>query len=316
LNHNLLVGDAGITALLLLWDPGDRPLVPRRATVAGLLAGYAVLCDYSGGVVVIVAALYVWLRSAGQPRAQRWRAMAAYAAGVVPGVVALAIYQAWAFGSLYRPSQLYMPPTAPTARGYRGIDWPSLALLWANFFDPRFGLFAYGPALILAFAAPFTTRVRYRVPQRETRILLTYFALFVLFSAANQYSWLQPRTGFRYLVPVVPALALLAVQAGQTLPRVVRWVVAGASCAQSLILVAAHANDVRLAASTLWQRRLALLWMIRLAKAGVPVTGVWTLATYVLLALGLVLLWLVPGLRNRWGPLMGPADSGHPAANA
>ena len=31
LNHNLLVGDAGITALLLLWDPGNRPACAGRA---------------------------------------------------------------------------------------------------------------------------------------------------------------------------------------------------------------------------------------------------------------------------------------------
>src|SRR5208283_1670443 len=56
LNHNLLVGDAGLAALLLLWDPADRPLRPVRAGLAGLLAGYAVLCDYSGVIVVVVTA--------------------------------------------------------------------------------------------------------------------------------------------------------------------------------------------------------------------------------------------------------------------
>jgi len=308
LNHNLLVGDAGIVALLLLWDPNDSPLAPLRAAVAGLLAGYAVLCDYSGVVVVAVTALYVWLRSAEQPGARRWGVMVACAGGVVAGLAILAIYQVWAFGSPYLPSQHYMPPTDPTSRGYRGFDWPSPALMWANFFDPRFGLFAYCPALVLAFAAPFTTRVRYRVPRRETRILLTYFVLFVLFCGANQYSWLQPRTGFRYLVPVVPALALLALQVGQALPRVARWVVASASCAQSLILVAAHVNDVRLAVTTLWQRRLALPWMIRLGEAGVPVSWVWTLVTFVLLALAVAIVWLAPGLRNRCGARIGDAD--------
>ncbi len=298
LNHNLLVGDAGITALLLLWDPKDRPVHALRAALAGLLAGYALLCDYSGVVVVAVAALYVWLRSAGLPGAQRWRVMAAYAAGIVPAVAALAVYQAWAFGSFYRPSQHYMPPTAPTSQGYRGFDWPSPALMWANFFDPRFGLFAYCPALILAFAAPFITRVQYRVPVRETRILFTYFALFVLFCAANQYSWLQPSTGFRYLVPIVPALALLAFQAAQALPRIVQWMIATLSCLQSVIIAAAHRNDVRLALSTLWRRKFQLPWMIRLGDAGVPVNWEWPLVTFVLLALALAIIWLVPGLRN------------------
>src|ERR1051325_1617580 len=130
LNHNLLVCDAGFTALLLLWSPRDAPLSAARASAAGLLAGYAVLCDYSGLVVGAVVLVYVWLRSAGP----RWKTVAAYAAGALVGVGILVVYQSWAFGSPYRPSQHYMAPTAPTARGYRGFDWPSPALLWANFF--------------------------------------------------------------------------------------------------------------------------------------------------------------------------------------
>jgi hypothetical protein len=310
LNHNLLVGDAGIIALLLLWDPTNRPLHASRAALAGLLAGYAVLCDYSGVVVVAVTTLYVWLRSAGQPGAQRWRVMTAYAAGIVPAVAALAVYQAWAFGSFYRPSQQYMPPTAPTSHGYRGFDWPSPALMWANFFDPRFGLFAYCPALILAFAAPFLTRVKCRVPARETKILFSYFALFALFCAANQYSWLQPRTGFRYLVPVVPALALLAMQTAQDLPRIVRWVIAALTCLQSVIIAAAHRNDVRLAVSTIWRRKFQLPWMIRLGDAGVPVNWSWPLVTYVLLALAVTAIWLAPALSHRVGAGVEAADAG------
>ena len=296
LNHNLLVGDAGFTALLVLWDPHDRPLGARRAALAGLLAGYAVLCDYSGVVVAAVTFLYAWIRSGEQPFARRWRVMLAYAGGFLPGVGALAFYQAWAFGSLYRPSQHYMLSTALTSRGYRGFDWPSPALAWANLVYPRFGLFAYCPALILAFAAPFVARARYRIPRRETCVLFLYFALFMLFCSANQYSWLQPSTGFRYLVPVVPILALLAVQTAQMLPRWVRRVAGAAVCVQSLIIAAAHENDIRLSVSTLWDRHLALLWMIRLQEAGAPVTWVWTLGTFVALIVALTIIWVAPGI--------------------
>jgi NADH:ubiquinone oxidoreductase subunit 6 (subunit J) len=306
LNHNLLVADAGLVALLLLWDPSNKPLVPARAAAAGLLAGFAFLCDYSGAVVIAVTFVYTWLRSAGQPVSQRWRPLAAFAAGVIPAVAVLAIYQAWAFGAPTRPSQYYMAPTAPTSRGYRGFDWPSPALLWANFFDSRFGLFATCPLLALAFAAPFMTRVRYRIPRREMWILLAYFALFVLFCSANQYSWLQTSTGFRYLVPVVPALAILAVQVGQALPRSVRWLLSGAALAQSVIIAAAHQSDIVLAASALIRNRFELPWMIRLRATGLPVNWLWPLLTFLVLGLALALIWRNPQLRRASA---GPADA-------
>jgi hypothetical protein len=296
LNHNLLVGDAGITALLLLWDPQGRPLAAKRAILAGMLTGFALLCDYSGVVVVVVAALYTWLRSAGLQTEQRWRVLLAYGAGVFPGVAALGIYQAWAFGSLFRPSQHYMTPTAPTSLGYRGFSWPSPALLWANFFDPRFGLFAYCPALLLGLAAPFVTRVAHSVPRRETWILLLYFGLFVLFCAANQYSWLQPLTGFRYLVPVVPALALLALQVAQSFPRLVGWAIAAASLGQSFLMAAAHANSLRASVDALLTRRLVLAWMTRLSEAGVQIGRAAPWVTFGLLGLALALTWL-PAIR-------------------
>jgi hypothetical protein len=266
LNHNLLVADAGFAALLLLWDPKERSLHPARAFCAGLLGGYSLLCDYSGVVVIITAGAYVWLRA--RDRGQRLRTLLAFAGGVIPGAAALLVYQGWAFGSFYLPSQQYMPPTAPTSQGYRGLSWPSPALAWALFVDPRFGLFAYCPALILALFAPFAKRGKYRLPRRETWLLLGYFGIFVVFCSANQYSWLQPLTGFRYLVPVVPGLALLAIQTAQSLPRWARIAISWGAVLQSFLIAAVHENDLRLSLATLWQRRFEMLWMLRLSWAG------------------------------------------------
>jgi hypothetical protein len=298
LNHNLLVADAGFIALLLLWDPADRPLRPGRAAWAGLLAGYAVLCDFSGLVIVAVAALYVWLRSSADS-GERWRCAAAYLAGLAPGIAGLLIYQWWAFGSPYLPSQHYMTPTAPTAHGYRGFGWPSPALIWANFFDPRFGLFAYCPALLLAFLAPLATRARCRLPAREMRLIGLYCLLFVLFCAANQYSWLQSSTGFRYLVPIIPVMGLLAIEGAQVLPRIAQGAIAAASLLWSLILAGAHENDVRLAAQTFWNRGFALPWMIRLREAGLSFPWGWVPATYLLTVFAVACIWAGPVIRRR-----------------
>jgi hypothetical protein len=298
LNHNLLVCDAGFLALLLLWDPQNAPLRPARAAGAGLLAGYCFLCDYSGAVVIAATGLYVWLRCAGLGLLQRGKVLAAFGAGVLPGIAGLAIYLAWAFGAPL-PSQHYMPATAPTSKGYRGIDWPSPALVWANFFDPRFGLFAYCPALLLAFTAPFVRRVRHRVPRRETLVIFGYFLLFVTFCAANQYSWLQPLTGFRYLVPVVPGLAVLSIQAAQALPRPARWAVAAASCGQTFLMAASYQNNLPQAVRVLWRRGFELPWMIRLGQAGVGISWVWPLMVFLLLGAGVVAIWAVPRRTTR-----------------
>jgi hypothetical protein len=210
-------------------------------------------------------------------------------------LAALLFYQTWAFGSFYRPSQHFMTPTAPTSHGYRGFDWPSARLLWANFFDPRFGLFAYCPALALGFAAPLVARGRFRIPRLEARILFAYFGLFVLFCACNQYSWLQPSTGFRYLVPVVPGLALLALETCQIFPSAVKWALALAALAQSFVMSAAHENSFALSLRALWARKFELPWMIRLSEVGVKAP--WARPAVVLALLAALAIW-IPVMRN------------------
>lgn len=301
LNHNLLVCDAGFLCLLVLWQPNGAPLSRRRAATAGALAGYCLLCDFSGAVVLLVAGLYVWMLS------RRCSFLGAYAGGALPFILGLAVYQTWAFGSPYHPSQHYMPATAPTTHGYRGFDWPSARLLWANFFDPRFGLFAYCPLLLLGIAAPFVQR-RCRVPRREMLVIVNYVGWFVTFCAANQYSWLQPSTGLRYLVPVVPVLGILAAQTAQAFTRWLRLVVGILALTQSVAISWAHSSDIRLAAPTIWHRRFQLPWMIRLTEAGVPTSWWWPLAWGIALTAILGLIWLSPLV---WASIRAGALSWH-----
>jgi hypothetical protein len=296
LNHNMLVCDADFMAFLLLWDPANRPLRPRPALLAGLLSGYCVLCDWSGVVVLAATSLYCLLRvtqpsNPSHPRSPRLKPLITFAIGAAIFLILLAVYQRWAFGSSVLPSQHYMPPTSPTSHGYRGFDWPSPALAWENFFDPRFGLFAYCPFLMLGLAAPFLPRSRRLIPTRELFVLVLFVVLFVLFCAANQYSWLQPLTGFRYLVPVVPPLAILSIEVARHFPRPMQWILAACASVQALILAAAHVNDIRLAFSTLVERQGQFFWMIRLRDAGLPVDWTYTLAAWMFPILAATYIW-------------------------
>jgi hypothetical protein len=305
LNHNLLVGDAGLIALLLLWDPADRPLqshASRFSGAAGRLRGSVRLqrrCDRRR-----LPPSMSGLRSGGDSPA-RWQCVAAYLAGLVPGIAGLFLYQQWAFGSFYRPSQQYMTPTAPTAHGYRGFTWPSPALLWANFFDPRFGLFPYCPALLLASWRPLPNKPAQRLPSREMRLISSTASLFIVVLRR------QPVL----LAATLHRLPLPRADRPGTGPG--RHPGHTASAADPSMGNRHRLADVepdrswrpserrRLAAADLVDRRFALPWMIRLRAAGVPVSWEWVLATYLITALAIVTIWAGPVLRRRRGGRVG-----------
>jgi hypothetical protein len=227
LNHNLLVGHAGLLAALALWNRGRADLPVLRAAAAGALAGFAVLCDYSGAIVLGVAGAYAWLRGGdgSSTSGRRMRTATWFVLGAAPMLFLLAWYQRWAFGHAALPSQNLMPAIAPTSVGYRGFGWPSWRILLMNYFDPRFGLFAVCPLLLAGVAAPFVRGGRYRLPRRETGLAIAYFAALTLFCASNRYSPLQAITGIRYLVPAIPVLVLLSLQVLQRAPSTLRMLV-------------------------------------------------------------------------------------------
>ena len=292
LNHNMLVASASLTAFLLLWDPARRPLSSRRALTAGLLAGFAVLCDYSGCVVLAAVGVYVWLRSSDGSQPARRRLAVAFIAGAAPPLIVLLAYQWQAFGVSVLPSQHFMTPTAPTTKGYRGFDWVSPALVWANFFDVRFGLFMYSPALALSACAGFLRNLKLCVPTREARMLAAYVAVFVLFCAANQYSWLQPSTGFRYLVPVVFALFIFTIQVLQVLPTGWRIAIGCGMVAQSWLQAATHERDASATLSRFVEMNGMPAWMHRGSALGLfAADWTWTLCLNLGIALSIVCIW-------------------------
>jgi hypothetical protein len=293
LNHNMLVANAGLVALLLLWDPDGRPLARWKAWAAGALCGYALLCDFSALVVGGTVALYLYWR-AGDGKQSRIAMLARFAAAALPFGFALLLYQAVAFGNFLLPSQQYMAPTAPTSHGYRGFDWPSPALLWANFFDPRFGLFVYCPLLVLGLASWWIRHVRHPLPRREQSLILLYFGGMVLFCAANQYSWLQPSTGFRYLIPVVPCLLLLTVHVFQALPRALAGGLGAASVLLSWAMASWRYNRPDEALAATLADGFPLPWIRHLSELSIVTRPGWmTAGCYGALAAALWLTWTV-----------------------
>jgi hypothetical protein len=212
LNQNLLIADCALAAFVLLWRPCDERTRPRRPRylLAGLLAGWAVVLDYSGVIVLAMLGAYAVWRRRALPQAARFRSdLPLFAAGALASLAVLFAYQWAAFGHPLYPAQHYMPPTAYSQMGYNGMTLPQLDLLWQTSFGPRFGLFVSAPLLLLALYPPaWTARIRIVGP-REAWTILAFTVAFLMFCAANQYGRLQFNSGVRYAVPVVPFLFLI-----------------------------------------------------------------------------------------------------------
>jgi len=225
LNHNLLIAHCALFAFALLWRPWDDPLRPQRPRylLAGLLCGWAIVLDYSGTVVVLVLGLYALARRASLPVEARSRAdLLRFAIGVVACIAVLMGYQWLAFGSPFLPAQYYMPTTQFSQYGYGGMYWPSIDLLWKTAFGLRFGLFTSAPLLLLALYVPGWYCSHDRIVGRlETWCIVVFTVAFFLFSASNQYGYMQFNTGVRHIVPVTPFLFLLTASVWLRLPTIV-----------------------------------------------------------------------------------------------
>lgn len=218
-NHNTIVMYLVFFAFYLIWI-GERPTPVRKGLSAGFLCGYAVFVDYGSVVLLSVVLAYVIAvnRGAGS---KRWvRPALTFLAGTIPALAAL-FYTQWSmFGNPFLPAQYWMPAAHYTDLGWRGFSWPGLDAVLLNLFDPAYGLFVFGPVLVLGLLPPRGLTGQGRVlPAREWRMTLAMTLLFLLFCSANQYSRMQWNTGFRYLAPLVPMLYLAACNHLRNLPR-------------------------------------------------------------------------------------------------
>ncbi|MEO6444102.1 MAG: hypothetical protein ABIZ91_20555 [Gemmatimonadaceae bacterium] len=227
LNQNLALGVAALLAFLLLWNPGERLRLQEstRVVLAGLSAGFAFLCDYSGALSLGILGLYALSRAWER---REWQAVIRtgllYTAGALPMLLILWFYQWQAFGHPILPPQHWMPAVIYSDQGYQGVTGPNLGMLRMLLVDSRFGLFVTAPLLTLALGAPFLLRKgRSFLPAREMAVCFLIAVAYVLFFSAIAYTRLQWSTGIRYLMPVVPFLFLAAAVTLRRLPRSVAY---------------------------------------------------------------------------------------------
>ena len=227
LNHNVFLMMSVFVAFWLLWpQPKDAvPIAPWKVTLAGFLAGFCIALDYAG--VVPLLWLYGYLLAVRFPTAgfrKTFVESLRFVAGSIPPVVFLCWSQWVTFGNPFMPGQYHMPMVNYTERGWRGMDWPSLEILWRNLFDLDWGMYTFGPLLLLGLLpARIYKGQKLILPLRERRAVAAFIVAFMLFNAINQYSLMQWNTGFRYLLPLVPLIFLAL---SDHLVRMPRWALA------------------------------------------------------------------------------------------
>ncbi len=177
-------------------------------SAAGLAAGWATVTEYPAAPASVILAIFalglVWRD--GWPR--RWRIATGIAAGALPCVAVLLIYQWAAFGSAFHPSYSYYPPGAFPwmKRGYLGLSYPRIDVALKLLFSCRRGLLFAGPVIL---AAPFGLRLLWKQPATRaaavaaTVVAAYYFLFQSSFSAYSGWSY-----GPRYLSPGLPLLCL------------------------------------------------------------------------------------------------------------
>jgi hypothetical protein len=283
----------GALALLVRTDPRLVPAPaagPVAAAGAGLLAGLSTTAHLTSALFLPPFALYA---AAVAPAGRRGRRAAAFLAGTVPPLAALALYDQARFGALLETGR-GVDPAAAAALGYGRFTapWEGLAGLLGS---SGKGLFFYCPAVLLGLGA--WPALRRRSPALAWTLAGT--ALLRVGFVAARSDW---HGGFalgpRLLVTLVPFLLLPVAAWLAEEPR--RWRVAGlvllAAAAQQLYFALAEPfvylhltnrpdGDWAWAVSPLlhlWEAPLAPFW---LARSGLPVALVWLGGALLLLPL-------------------------------
>jgi hypothetical protein len=156
----------------------------ERYALAGLLGGLAVLVEYP--VALIVAVIAVWTRS--------WR----FAAGAAAGVLPLAAYNLWAFGSVTHMSYDDVVGFEGQEEGLFGVGLPDPGAAWDLLLAPK-GLLVLTPVVAAAVWGLWLLR---------SPVLLAIVAVAFLYDAAYYLPFGGDVPGPRFLVPMLPFAAV------------------------------------------------------------------------------------------------------------
>jgi hypothetical protein len=186
----------GFAAFWLLWRERERGGGLGQIAAAGVLAGYAISTEYPMALLAILLGAFVAWRKAPA------RALCAYGAGVIVGLVPLLAYDWWAFGSPFHLSYSYV---GANSSGVLGVGAPNLRNAVRLLVADR-GLFVVTPVTAAAIAGIV---ILYREGRRlDALVPAAVVAAYFGYNACYYLPFGGGVPGPRFLITVLPFLTL------------------------------------------------------------------------------------------------------------
>jgi hypothetical protein len=193
-------------AFVLLLRERDGPPRTLWVAIAGALCGYAMTTEYALLFAAVIVGVYALARG---PRVRR---ALAYTAGVVAGLVPLAIYNQVVYGSI---THVAYSDLSRHQSGFFGIDLPRPVVALALLTDSR-GLLTLAP--VLACGVIGIVLLYRRGHRAEALVIAAVCASYLIYNAGYFLPFGGGSPGPRYLVPTLPFLGLGIAAAYRRLP--------------------------------------------------------------------------------------------------
>jgi hypothetical protein len=192
------------TAFALAWSPPSGWSNVVSGIVVGLCLGWAVISEYPAAPAAAVIGLYTLYRHG-------WRWLLSLTLGGTLPIALLVIYDLAAFGTPwpigYAHSALWQEQHHT---GFMSLVGPQWEAIWGLTFSDFRGLFFRAPWLLLAIPA-YWFGWKQRTYRAEWWVLVLVPLSFLIFYGSSIMWWGGFAVGPRYIVPMIPFVALPAI---------------------------------------------------------------------------------------------------------
>ncbi len=214
-------------ALYLTLFPRAERLTPLNCTLIGFCLGYALLCDLIFGLIIFGVGM-TWLirlldqlgvygvRAFAEMKGERIRLKQAlvlsalFWVGVLIPLSLFFLYSWHIFGTLTIPYKYEYDKTflEGMSQGFMGVTSPKLPVLYYITFHPYRGLFFWSPVLLISLIGLIIGTRAYGKRRIIAWLGIWGMISYLLFNAGYYMWWGGFGMGPRFLLPMIPFLAL------------------------------------------------------------------------------------------------------------